>query len=145
MMYSITQFENLCITNKDETKKNNLEHIKILSNLKSRVKLRNMPNIQNATLKNSNGKSTLPIPQFDEIRKVSNRYRIIYDNNVIKVQDSVTNEIVKSKDIEEMAVFCNLWLSSAGVKLNNDNGENYAFNDGAKELYNYFIKSIKYK
>ncbi len=146
MMYAIKMFEKYSISNNDKDKNSQLEHIKVLESLKQKVSIRNMPTIQvSHATEEKKENNLISIPTFEEIKHYSQQYALIYDtDNSIKIINKYTKEIVSDKNIEEIAIFSNIWLTAAGVKRNNDNGESYAFNDGAKDTYNFLINAINY-
>lgn len=87
------------------------------------------------------------LPDFDELKDLASRYEIFIDSkdpfdqdtSKIKIRNIRTKQIQTEKEIIEKAMLANIWLTSAGVKYNqNDSrpGINYAFNESAKELYN---------
>lgn len=98
--------------------------------------------------KNNQQITTTKIPDFNELKKLAKRYEVVIDidTNDVKVRDIETGEIQVDKSIKDMAMFANIWLTSAGVKYYQDElraGENYAFNESAEELYNIVCKELE--
>ena len=93
------------------------------------------------------------LPDFDELKDLASKYEIFIDSrdpfdqdtSKIKIRNIKTKQIQTEKEIIEKAMLANIWLTSAGVKYNqNDSrpGINYAFNESAKELYNTICKQL---
>lgn len=93
------------------------------------------------------------LPDFDELKDLASRYEIFIDSkdpfdqdtSKIKIRNIRTKQIQTEKEIIEKAMLANIWLTSAGVKYNqNDSrpGINYAFNESSKELYNTICKQL---
>lgn len=93
------------------------------------------------------------LPDFDELKDLASKYEIFIDSrdpfdqdtSKIKIRNIKTKQIQTEKEIIEKAMLANIWLTSAGVKYNqNDSrpGINYAFNESAKELYDTICKQL---
>ena len=94
-------------------------------------------------------KEKLEFPEFKDLRELSLKYRVNYDteSKKIKVYDIKTGKEETNPKIAQDALFANIWLASAGLKFTPDEkrpGHIYAFNEGARKLYDYFIKACKY-
>jgi hypothetical protein len=87
------------------------------------------------------------IPTFAELKSLAKQYEIFMDSNnplemdvsKIKVKDIRTGRIITDPVTIARAMFANIWLFSAGVKVyegESRNGETYAFNGPAEALYN---------
>lgn len=143
LLGDISVFENNTITNDDEIKRRNLEHVKLLSSLKRRVM-----NQEKTTEKDqAPNKELLPVPSFEEVKSLTEQYELVVDpdTSTINIVDRTTKEKVEDPKLVSLALFSNIWLISAGVKKNfNENipGAEYAFNDGAKRTYDFFVDSM---
>lgn len=93
------------------------------------------------------------IPDFHELKSLALKYEIFIDSkdffdsdtSKIKIRDIKTGQIQTDKSIIDRAMFANIWLSSAGIKIyGNDvrSGERYAFNESAEKLYNVICKQL---
>lgn len=93
------------------------------------------------------------LPTFQELKILASHYEVYtdashyLDNNPrnIKVRDTKTKKEITDPKTIEKAIFANIWLTSAGVKMtSNDNrmGDTYAFNDGAHKVYDYFCSKL---
>lgn len=134
MLATIDHIAGFSIINRDQNKHSNLSHIKILSQLKKEIRSRNLEQV-----------SILPMPTFEALEKLIEEYELVLEGNNIVIRSIATGNVVQDKETAELATFANIWLSAAGVKyLTNDlrEGSTYAFNDGAKDVYNFFISSI---
>lgn len=90
------------------------------------------------------------LPSFDELKDLALNYEVSYVPDVqypgrekLMIKDLRTGAIVLDKAMREKIVFADIWLSSAGVKWYSGEqkpGAIYAFNDPARELYNYICK-----
>lgn len=94
-----------------------------------------------------------PFIKFEELHQLSNKYEIYIDPKdqvdfkpeYIKIKNIETGEIEQNPDIVENAIFANIWLGSAGVKWmygEKRDGETYAFNDGAENIYKYMCSKL---
>lgn len=93
------------------------------------------------------------IPTFSELKDLASKYEIFIDLNdphgsdisKIKIRDIKTGQIQTDKSIIDKAIFANIWLEAAGVKVYGDEtrpGEKYAFNGPSEELYNTICKEL---
>ena len=90
------------------------------------------------------------LPSFDELRDLALNYEVSYvqdtqypNRSKLMIKDLKTGEIVTDKALKEKIVFADIWLKSAGIKWYSGEqkpGAIYAFNDPARELYNYICK-----
>lgn len=162
MQESINRFKYFSMSNKDSDKEAELEHIKILVELKEKVNSRNVdknhPTFNNQQTAGMQIKPSLqqynndvplkPIPTFNEVKSYAIQYELVVDekdNNAIKIIDNKTGKVVTDKDIEQLAIFSNIWLFSAGLRRNNGEikeGISDAFNENAQLIYDYFVKSV---
>lgn len=100
--------------------------------------------------KETQSNKNLSIPKFEELKKYLYDYSMVYSSNnsgKYKIRDLKTGKIVDDENIKSLVVFSNIWLASAGVKYycgEVRSGEIYAFNGGAEDTYNFFVKSIEY-
>ena len=88
-------------------------------------------------------------PTFKELRSLATKYRVSYDVSVkkIRIYDIATGKEETNTKVAQDALFANIWLTSAGMKITSGEkrpGLIYAFNEGSRQLYNYFIKASKY-
>ena len=103
---------------------------------------------ENEPVASNNGKK-LTFPTFDEIRELALKYSFKFDGQKREfiVIDNKTGTVVNDQELSQNAFFANVWLSSAGVKyLQNEikPGMAYAFNEGARATYEYFVKASTY-
>ena len=93
------------------------------------------------------------IPTFAELKSLAKQYEVFMDSNnplemdvsKIKVKDIRTGKIITDPVTIARAMFANIWLFSAGVKVyegESRNGETYAFNEPAEALYNSLCKQM---
>lgn len=93
------------------------------------------------------------LPTFQELKILASHYEVYtdashyFDNNPrnIKVRDTKTKKEITDPKTVEKAIFANIWLTSAGVKMTSDDkrmGDTYAFNAGANEVYDYFCSKL---
>lgn len=131
MLSVIQKFEDLSITNGNNNLRNNLLHIQILNNLKTKI------NNRNVIIQQTN-----PIIDisFEQLKEYCAKYELDVDEqqNIITL-DRATGEVITDPKICTIANFANIWLTSAGVKTVDGRYEDYAFNDEAKYTYD-FIK-----
>ncbi|MDD5888505.1 MAG: hypothetical protein PUC82_03330 [bacterium] len=143
----IKSFESYCITNKDEQKKLALAHQQVLEHLKQEINERDISNIQKSSVEYSTTPITKSIPTFTELKECTKRYELAsIENNRPQIKDLKTGEVVSDENTIELATFANIWLTSAGIKWTETDvrkGDTYAYNDGAKSVYNYFIEEVK--
>lgn len=128
-------FRENCLTNQDENKRNNMEHMVILQNLEEKA---------NSLMPVAPKEPDKVFPSFEELKRLSEKYDIVAKNDDILVKDINTGKIVDDSSIKDNAIFANIWLLSAGLKWfqdENKKGERYAFNDKSKELYEFFVKA----
>ena len=97
----------------------------------------------------SNKGKILKFPTFDEIRELAIKYSFKFDQQKKEfiVIDNKTGAVINDQELSQNAFFANVWLSSAGVKyLQNEikPGMAYAFNEGARATYEYFVKASTY-
>lgn len=89
---------------------------------------------------------TIKLPSFEELEFLATTYEVFYEsNNLIKVRDIQTEEVVRDEKTATKAIFANIWLSSAGLKRtpgDNRFGETYAFSMDSKKLYNVICKKL---
>ena len=88
------------------------------------------------------------IPSFDELKDFVSKYEVFIDSDVskIKVKDNKTGQVQTDSNIITKAIFADLWLSAAGIKVFYDDvlpGEGYAFNDSARRLYEIIVSELK--
>ena len=98
----------------------------------------------NVVNKETNGK--LEFPTFDNLRGLASKYRVEYnqDSKKLSILDIKSNAEVTDPVLAQDALFANIWLTAAGIKVYQNDvrpGFSYAFNDGAEKTYNYFIKA----
>ena len=140
---SLKKFESYCMTNDNPDKRTQLEHIRILESIKESVKNREKSSKKETTDK----KEVLPIPSFEEVKNLAKKYelKVDEDSSKISVVNRETQERIADPNIVPLALFANIWLSSAGIKKDFRNivpGEEYAFNEGAKRTYDFFVDSM---
>ena len=93
------------------------------------------------------------LPTFQELKILASHYEVYsdashyLDNNPrnIRVRDTKTKKEITDPKTIEKAIFANIWLTSAGVKMTSDDkrmGDTYAFNDGANKVYDYFCSKL---
>lgn len=147
MLQTINLFEIYTLSNIDEEKKRNLEHMKVLEKLKKQVNDRQLGNLQEKTeLPN---KPSL-IPTFDDMHQLAVRYDLTVDENNqshVRVTDRVNGNPITDKDEIANAIFANIWLQSAGIKkkpMEDKAGEDYAFSEQSRNLYNFFVRSVEH-
>ena len=93
------------------------------------------------------------LPTFQELKILASHYEVYsdashyLDNNPrnIRVRDTKNKKEITDPKTIEKAIFANIWLTSAGVKMTSDDkrmGDTYAFNDGANKVYDYFCSKL---
>ena len=95
----------------------------------------------------------IKIPTFEELKDLASKYELFIDEDKIsamdassvKIRDIKTGQLVTDKTTLDKARFANIWLNSAGVRYNDNEarpGEEYAFSEQAKELYDVICKEL---
>lgn len=103
--------------------------------------------------KTKTNSSLKQIPTFSELKELALKYEIFFDSkdplesdtSKIKIRNIKTGQIQTDQSIINKAMFANIWLTSAGVKYEENEsrpGENYAFNEPAYKLYNTICKQL---
>ena len=136
MMFDrIAVFEKYLIDNASEVEKSNMKHIQILNQLKKFVNNRQLTTTS----------TILPIPTLEELQDFVYKYEISSSNDDVIVKERATGNIILDPEITSKVIFSIVWLMSAGVNgktYESIRGEGYAFNEQAKEIYNYLTNEI---
>ena len=94
-------------------------------------------------------KKDLKFPTFEELKEYALKYKVQYDkkDERLKVYDINSNDEETNAIEAQNALFANIWLVSAGVKQMAGEarmGISYAFNDEARQIYEYLIRGSEH-